>query len=190
MQSRIQHSDNTFFFMMVGIPGSGKTTASECIADLTGAIHLSADKFRLAVNPQPKFTPYEHLTTFRSLDYVSELFLSKGISLIYDSNLNRRKSRKEKYEMCNRLGVTPYLVWVTVPEEVSRQRALVDAVDDPRRPFGNLKTDVYERLMKNLQVPTDEEPVIRLDGTKLSPEYIKQKLPKETLIHDKQKNKE
>lgn len=173
--------NNTFLFLMVGVPGAGKTTAAELIAELTGAIHLSADKFRLAVNPQPKFTPYEHLTTFRTLDYISELFLSKGISLIYDSNLNRRKSRKEKYEMCDRLGVTPYLVWITVPEEISRERALINAVDDPRRPFGNLKTDVYERLVRNLQIPTEEEPVIRLDGTRLTADYVMKMLPKETL---------
>lgn len=157
---------------MLGFPGAGKTTAAEIVSGLTDAVHLSSDKFRLAMFKNPKFTPEEHGAVYGALDFLTELLLSKGVSVIYDANLNRYKHRQEKYDICKRTGARPVVLWIQAPKEVARQRATVSATFDPKRPFGNLSASVFDRLVAEIESPRSSEKVVKLDGTRLTPDYI------------------
>ncbi len=163
-------------FLMLGYPGSGKTTTAEQVAKLTGAIHLSSDAFHKAVFLQQTFSQEEHDIRYRTLDYVTELLLSSGISVIYDANLNQLIHRQEKYAICEKHGVKPILIWVKTEESTARERATQNAENDPRRPYGNLKSEVFDRLVRNIQPPKPDEPVIEIDGTKVTENYIAEKL--------------
>ncbi|HEX5797362.1 MAG TPA: ATP-binding protein [Candidatus Saccharimonadales bacterium] len=165
-------------YLMLGYPGAGKTTVAEHIATLTGAVHLNSDQFRLHMFDKPLgITDAEHDRMYEMLDHITERTLSSGKSVIYDANLNRYAHRKEKYDIAERTGAQARLVWVTTDEPTARQRATVEAPKHPRhRPFGNMKTEVFARLISEIEPPKETEQTITIDGNLISYTKIKKAL--------------
>lgn len=160
---------------MLGYPGAGKTTTAQVIHELTGAEHLSSDKLRLELFPQPSFSPEEHDALYKTLDERTEALLSQEKDVIYDANLNRYEHRKDKYTICQRTGARPELIWVQTPKEIARQRAT-----DPARqqlvPLGETLPQMFDRIAGIIEEPIADEPYIIVDGTKVTAEYITNKL--------------
>jgi predicted kinase len=164
-------------YLMFGYPGAGKTTAAEMVADITGAVHLCSDKFRLHMFPKPTFSEAEHAAVYGALDYMTELFLAKGLSVIYDANLNRYQHRHDKYLICQKTGSQALLLWVKTPPDLAKSRSTVLGTQDPaHRPFGNLSINTFNRLAHEIELPRPDEEVIELDGINLSTEILRQKL--------------
>lgn len=164
--------------MMLGYPGAGKTTTAEYIAEITGAIHLNSDRFRLHMLKEPKFTDEEHDFIYNALDYLTELLLKSGVSVIYDANLNRYVHRKDKYEICARANAKAQLIWITTDEALARKRATERAEGDSRRPFGNMDTEMFDRLIRTIEPPREHEPVLVLSGAEISLETLRQRFEK------------
>lgn len=148
---------------MLGYPGAGKTSVAEKIAKLTGAVHLNSDWFRLHMYKQPTFSQAEHDSLYGNLDYLCELILSAGKSVIYDANLNRYEHRQEKYDIAKKTGANVKLVYVKTNEATARRRATVEAEKNPdHRPFGNMDIETFERLVSEIELPKDNEPTVEL----------------------------
>ncbi len=150
--------------MMLGYPGAGKTTISEHIAAATGAVHLNSDRFRLHLFRKPQFTQEEHDLIYRALDYQAELLLASGVSVIYDANLNLYIHRQAKYDIAKRAGATAKLIWVQADVPLAKRRATLEADGNPRRPYGNMSARLFNRLVKAIETPRGDEPVIKLSG--------------------------
>jgi len=160
---------------MLGYPGAGKTTTAKLIQGLSGAELLSSDQVRLELFPNPKFTPAEHEAVYESIDEQTEQLLVQGKSVIYDANLNRYQHRKEKYEICAKVGAKPVLVWIKTPAELSKTRA-IDQQRSHLWPQDETASEMFERLVTVFEAPASNESVIELDGTKITSEYVKQAL--------------
>ncbi len=158
--------------MMLGYPGAGKTTTAEVIHDLTGAVHLQSDRIRLELFPQPQFTPEEHAALYKAIDERTAELLHQGKDVIYDANLNHYIHRKEKYDICQATGAKTVLVWVQTEKALAKKRATEEADDDSRRPYGNLDVPTFERLTSEIEPPQLGEPVVNIDGTKVTPAYV------------------
>ena len=163
-------------YMMLGYPGAGKTTTAKIIHELTGAEHLSSDQIRLELFPNPQFTPEEHKTLYEAIDFKTKQLLSECKSVIYDANLNRYIHRQQKYDICKQTNTKPVLVWVRTDKDVAKQRATQDGDNDKGRPYGNLDEPTFERLVRKIEPPRGDEPVIILDGIKITNDYVKQAL--------------
>jgi predicted kinase len=160
---------------MLGYPGAGKTTVSELVSKITGAVHLNSDQFRLHMFKEPLgISDTEHENMYKMLDHITEQTLKSGKSVIYDANLNRYEHRKEKYDICERAGAQVKLIWVKTDADEARKRATVEALEHPEhRPFGNMDSKTFERLISQLEPPGDDEPVIAIDGNQISEESIR-----------------
>lgn len=160
---------------MLGYPGAGKTTAAEIIAKQNGAVHLSSDKLRVAMFKTPSFSDGEHDTLYGALDYLTELLLKSGVSVVYDANLNRYQHRHDKYLICHKLGAEAKLLWVRADKELAKKRAvhidrnhLVPKTEKPEA--------MFDRIAEILEPPHPEEPTIEIDGTRVGEAYIHHKL--------------
>jgi len=162
-------------YLMFGYPGAGKTTAAEIISQITGAIHLSSDKVRLELFPNPTFSQLEHDALYQTLDKRTEELLRSGKSVIYDANLNRYQHRKDKYNICRRSGATPKLVWVQASRDVAKKRALHESRQHlwPRHETPH---QLFDRVADVLEEPGPSEPFVVLDGTKITDNYIRSTL--------------
>lgn len=162
-------------YLMLGYPGAGKTTVSEYIAEFTDAVHINSDQFRLHMFEEPlHITSAQHEKMYELLDDITERILKSGKSVIYDANLNLYAHRKDKYDICKRANAEPKLIWVKTGEQIARRRATVDAPKHPdHRPFGNMKQSTFDRLIQQIEPPTEDEKPIILSGEKISPEAIR-----------------
>ena len=162
-------------YLLLGLPGSGKTTAAQQIAKQTGAVHLSSDGFRLSLFDKPTFSQDEHDSLYKMLDYMCELLLKNGTSVIYDANLNRYIHRVEKYKLAKKLGSNMKLFWLQVHRDMAKQRRL-DTQNPQLVPSHESAHDLFERVADVFEPPKKDETFTALDGTKITQAYIQKML--------------
>lgn len=159
-------------YLMVGYPGSGKTTASQIISDLTGAVHIWADYERKAMFGNPTFSAAESRILYDHLNKSTELLLSDGQSVIFDTNFGKRKDRDKLREIATRYQAETKLAWLKVNKVVAKRRATSQAHEQSTRLLGDMPHDKFEKLASSLEVPQKNENPILLDGNMITPEYV------------------
>lgn len=160
----------------MGLPGAGKTTVAKIVEEITGAIRLSSDEARVMIWDSPEFTEGEHLQLYEYLDDQTTHLLKAGKSVIYDANLNRFEHRQEKYHLAQGLGVEVKLLWVKTPHEVAKNRRVEDAHHHHLVTKNEDPESMFERIASVIEEPQTDEPCIKLDGTKITHAYVREKL--------------
>ncbi len=159
-------------FLMVGYPGSGKTTASKIIHEQTGAVHVWADEERKIMFKEPTYTHDENLALYAKLNAHVAHLLSEGKSVIFDTNFNFYRDRDRLRDIATKYNTQTVIVWVKTPLELAKRRAVHFSHGRETRVFGNMPVDHFDRIVHNLQEPRDDEHPLILDGTKILPETI------------------
>lgn len=159
-------------YLMMGYPGAGKTTIAQMIAEQTGAVLLSSDLVRMELFPNPTFSQDEHDQLYATLDQKTEALLKAGQSVIYDANLNRYQHRKEKYEICAKVGAKPVLVWVRIAKDIAKERAVHDSRSH-LVPQDETPEDMFDRIAHIIEEPHQDEPTVQIVGQDVTPEIIK-----------------
>lgn len=163
-------------YLTVGYPGSGKTTASQHIHDLTGAVHVWADYERQQMFKNPQHNHAENLALYDELNQRADELLRAGKDVIFDTNFNLYKDREHLRRIAARNGGQVIVIWVTTPRDIARQRATQHSDGQATRVWGNMPVETFDRIARNQQPPTTDEHVITLDGIHMSREYVAQKL--------------
>lgn len=158
-------------YLMLGYPGAGKTTAAKTIHELTHAEHLWADLVRRDMFGTPKYTHTENIQLYEYMNNMADQLLGQGKDVIFDTNFNFYKDRQRLREIAAKHEAAVYVVWVTTPKHVSRERA-TDGKGHHTRVLGDMPHETFDRMSGNLEEPKADEDVIRVDGTKVSTEYI------------------
>jgi len=163
-------------FLMVGYPGAGKTTASQIISDLTGAVHIWADYERKAMFGTPTYSAAESRKLYDHLNKSTELLLADGQSVIFDTNFGKRKDRDKLREIAEAYHAETKLAWLRVDKVVAKHRATSLAHEQSTRLLGDMPHAKFEKLTDDLEPPQKDENPILLDGTKITPEYVSAQL--------------
>lgn len=174
MNTNNSHEKPTLHLLM-GLPGSGKTTLGKLIEEITGSTYLSSDDYRLMLFKKPCFSQEEHDMLYATLDHNVLHLLEAGHDVIYDANLNRRHHRQEKYDLAEKYDANVKLWWVKTPEEISKKRRVED--QDPRLiPEGETSERMFDRVTKIIEEPEEDESYVSINGTGLSKSSVKEKL--------------
>lgn len=160
-------------YLMVGYPGSGKTTASRIIHKLTGAVHLWADHERNQMFPSPTHSHEENLKLYAELNQRAKQLLHEGKSVIFDTNFNFYRDREKLRTIAAEAGAQTVLVWITTPKDIARERATAHPLQgEHHRVWGNMPVQHFERIATNLEEPRASEQAIKLDGIDLDEQKI------------------
>lgn len=135
------------FIMLVGIPGSGKSTHAKSLSRNKNAIHLSSDSIRAELygdeaiqgNPSEVFE-IMHKRTLEAL--------ADGINVIYDATNITRKDRASIMSKIPKYVETEcHIVWAPIETCIER---------DSKRER-SVGKDVIDRMLKRFQAPYYDE---------------------------------
>lgn len=161
---------------MMGYPGSGKTTASKIIAEITNATHLWADQVRREHIQNPTYSSTENSELYKELNRQTGKLLSQGQSVVFDTNFNFYHDREHLREIADQHNADCKLVWIQVPKATAKTRSVDEAHLHSTRVLGAMPESQFDRLSRSLQLPKEDENPVIFDGTKLTKEYVAQQL--------------
>lgn len=157
--------------LLMGLPGSGKSTFAKLLQKQTFAIRLSSDDYRLMLFAHPTFSQKEHDNLYALLDHNVEHLLASGHDVIYDANLNRRVHRDEKYKLARRHGAKVILWWLDVPRALAKERRL-STQDERLIPEGESSENMFDRVTKIIELPDNDEHAVRVVGVDLTADKV------------------
>jgi predicted kinase len=169
--------DKPRLYLMLGYPGAGKTSVAKIIEKLTGAVRLSSDDLRLQLFPHPTYSQDEHDAVYKELDRRTEALLQEGKGVIYDANLNRYIHRIEKYVIAERTNARAVLVWVQVPRDLARERAVLRG-HHHLVPKDETFESMFDRVSSIIEEPREDERAYTLDGTEVDDQSVQKLLNK------------
>ena len=150
--------------LLVGIPGSGKTTyAEKYIKDHPGTVHLSSDKIRAELWGD-EATQGDNNQVFSLMQSRAIDALNNGQSVIYDATNITRKDRSYIVSICPKfVKIECHIVWAPIETCIERDAAR-------ERTVGKA---VIDKMLKRFQAPyydegIDEIKLIRPDGFDIS----------------------
>lgn len=118
--------------MVVGLPGTGKSTFSRALAAALDARHLNSDVIRTELGLRGKYSPEEKAKVYGQLKERTEALLNAGSTTIVDATLYREDLRQPYIEIAHRLACP--ILWIelhtgeeTIKERVSKQRLFSEA---------------------------------------------------------------
>lgn len=147
--------------MVYGYPGSGKTYFARQFCENFNCAHIQADRIRYELFDQPKYTQDENVVIDHLMSYMSEEFIRAGISVVYDTDVYTKQSRKKLNEMSKKLGTEALLVWLQIDIEsaftrvAKRDRRKID--DKFTR---QLDRTSFESIISKMQNPVASECVV------------------------------
>jgi len=154
-------------YLLVGYPGSGKTTVSQIICGASDTEHLWADEERQAMFETPSHSTQESAELYRYLNNRTRQLLLQGRSVLFDTNFNFRKDRDHLRTIAHEAGADTKLIWLTTDRDLAKHRAVNDSHGKPTRLYGNMDSDTFDRIASHLEPPADDEQPIQFVGENL-----------------------
>lgn len=109
--------------LLYGFPGAGKTFFARNICEDMQLAHLEGDRLRYELFEEPTNDKRENEIISHVMNYMTEEFLTAGLSVVYDMNALRRAQRRQLRELAQRFKAKTLLVWVQVDTESAFARA-------------------------------------------------------------------
>ncbi|WP_255150001.1 AAA family ATPase [Halorarius halobius] len=121
--------------VVCGLPGAGKTTVSEAIADRLDAVRLRTDVVRKDVLADPDYTPEETRRVYAELLDRGRERLDDGERVVLDGTFKRGWQRKGARTAADDTGVPFQLVRVDCDETTVRERIAAREGDESDADF-------------------------------------------------------
>ena len=151
--------------LLYGYPGAGKSYFARELSEKLQAAHVQGDRIRRELFETPRHDKQENGIVTHLMDYMTEQFLSAGVSVIYDTNSMRLSQRRALRDTARRMQTEPVLVWVQIDVESAFGRV---AGRDRRRTDDrysmSLDRTTFDNLTKHMQNPSREEDYIVISG--------------------------
>jgi predicted kinase len=157
-----------FLLLFYGYPGAGKTYFARQFVDNVQAAHLQADRIRGELFEQPRYDKQENDIVMQLMDYMTEEFLSAGLSVVYDANAMRKSQRAALRDLAFRCHAQPIVVWFQMDPDTAFSRSVKR---DRRRADDKYAAQwdrpTYENIVNHMQNPLASEPYAVISGKHL-----------------------
>lgn len=157
-----------FLLLFYGYPGAGKTYFARQFTENVQAAHLQADRIRGDLFESPRYDKQENDVVTQLMDYMTQEFLSAGLSVAYDANAMQVKQRRALYDMAYKCHARPLLVWFQVDQDTAFAR---NSKRDRRRADDKYAAawdrTTYENILSHMQNPSISENYAVVSGKHL-----------------------
>jgi len=157
-----------FLLTFYGFPGAGKTYFARQFCENIQAAHLQADRIRGELFEKPRYDKQENDVVMQLMDYMSEEFLSAGLSVVYDVNAMRSAQRHLLYDLARKCHAQPILVWFQMDADTAFTRNIKR---DRRRADDKYAAQwdrtTFESVISHMQNPKPNENYAVISGKHL-----------------------
>src|SRR5438067_859942 len=87
---------------LYGFPGSGKSFVARNLTEHIQMAYVSADRIRNELFASPRYDEQENAIVAHLMTYMTEEFLSAGLSVVYDTNALRAGQRRKLRELADK----------------------------------------------------------------------------------------
>lgn len=142
-------------FILYGFPGAGKTHFARELSETLNTAHIQSDRIRSTLFDTPRHDKQENDIVSHLMEYMTEEFLSAGVSVIFDTNAMRLVQRRALREIGRRANAVDMLIWLQIDTESAfarigkRDRRKSD--DKFATPYDRAAFDNYITHMQNPQ---------------------------------------
>lgn len=155
------HANTPVLIMLFGYPGAGKTHFARELSKSMEVAHVQADRIRFELFEKPQYTKQEDEIVTHLMEYMTEEFLSAGISVIFDTNATRLVQRRALREIARKMKAKTLIVWLQTDQESAMARL---AARDRRRnddKFARPYTkEEFKLAVGAMQKPQNEDYVV------------------------------
>lgn len=129
---------------------------------------MQADRIRGELFENPQYDKQENDVVMQIMEYMTEEFLSAGLSVVFDVNAMRSAQRHMMRDLARRYHVQPVLVWFQIDAETAFGR---NVKRDRRRAddkyAAHWDRTTFDNILSHMQNPTVSEDYIVVSGKHL-----------------------
>ncbi|PJE65166.1 hypothetical protein COU91_02945 [Candidatus Saccharibacteria bacterium CG10_big_fil_rev_8_21_14_0_10_47_8] len=107
---------------LYGFPGSGKSYVARNLSESIEMANVNADRLRSELFEHPRYDSQENAIITHLMNYMTEEFLSSGVSVVYDASAARLTTRRNLRELARRHKAEHLLVWLQIDVESAYAR--------------------------------------------------------------------
>jgi predicted kinase len=146
---------------LYGFPGSGKSYVARNLAADVQIANVSSDRVRSELFQSPRYDAQENAIVTHLMDYMTEEFLSAGVSVVYDTNALRAAQRRKLRELARKHKAEYLLIWI----QVDIDSAFTRTQDRDRRPVDDKYAEpqtkaTFDRQLSGMQNPEGEDYIV------------------------------
>lgn len=134
--------------VLMGLPGTGKSTLARHLAERLDASVLHSDRLRTEMGLRGAYDQESRTRVYRELEGRMLQTLQQGRRLILDATFSHDSWRKELHSLLRVHGIHPSWVLCTAPEEVLIERLT------RRRDDSEANWKVHQRLRQGFAEPS------------------------------------
>ncbi|MBP1987879.1 AAA family ATPase [Halolamina salifodinae] len=149
--------------LVCGLPGTGKSTVAERVADLLSAERLRTDVVRKELFPEPTYAAAESATVYDELFSRARETLASNEHVVLDATFRRRELRERAAALAHEADTEYQLVRVACEESVVRERIRKRQTEEDDESDADF--DIYTELKAEFEpIEGDDHMVIDNSG--------------------------
>jgi hypothetical protein len=134
-----------------GLPGTGKSYFCRRLAERSSFLILESDALRKQLFPVPTYSASESAHLFRTIYYLIEELIKKGIPVILDATNLSERHRERIYNIAERLSARLILVRVEAPPELVQKRLKSRMEKSKKEDNSDADWTVYQKMQTTVQ---------------------------------------
>ncbi len=145
--------ETSLLVMVVGLPGTGKSTFARILAQQIDAHHLNSDMIRHDLGLQGHYDPDAKAKVYQQLRNETERLLKNENKVIVDATLYLRQLREPYLKLGERLQKKVYWIEMQADEQTIKSRV------EKKRRYSEADFAVYQKIKKAYE-PLNEKHLV------------------------------